>query len=123
MKNKIDFLIIDDDFDTITFLTGYLKSQGYTCDYAISVKRGLEILETKIPSVILLDVLLPDKKGYEIIKPVKKNPLFNHILIYLLTAIPIDEAIEKVKEYDIDGVLGKPFSLEELETIFKEIKR
>lgn len=122
LKDKIDFLIIEDDIDTITFLTEYLKSQGYTCTHATSVKRGLEILENTIPSLILLDVLLPDKKGYELILPVKKNPVFNHVLIYLLTAIPIDEAIKKVKEYDIDGVLEKPFNLDEFDVIFKKIE-
>ena len=120
---KIDFLIIEDDLDTITFLEQYLRSQGYTSKYAQSARKGLEILKDCIPSIILLDILLPDKKGYEIITSIKSNPLFNDILIYFLTAVPRYEAMKKVEEYDIEGVIEKPFTLEELEAIFELLKK
>lgn len=120
---EIDFLIIDDDLDTITFLSEYLKTQGYSSKCARSVKDGLEILKDNIPSIILLDILLPDKKGYEIITSIKSNQLFNNILIFFLTAIPRYDAMKKVEEYDIEGVIEKPFNLDELEVIFEILKK
>ena len=120
---EIDFLIIEDDLDTITFLSEYLKTKGYGCKCARSVKDGLEILKNNIPSIILLDILLPDKKGYEIIASIKANPLLNDVLIYFLTAIPRFDALKKVEEYNIEGVIEKPFTLDELEAIFEILKK
>ncbi len=120
---EIDFLIIEDDLDTITFLSEYIKAQGYSSKYARSVKDGLEILKDNIPSIILLDILLPDKKGYEIITSIKSNPLFNDVLIYFLTAVPRYDAMKKVEEYNIEGVIEKPFNLDEFDVIFEILKK
>lgn len=66
---KIDFLLIEDDRATVQLLTTYIESQGYTCKNAGSVKKALEMLENTLPSIILLDIMLPDKKGYETVGP------------------------------------------------------
>ncbi|MHA1931569.1 MAG: response regulator [Promethearchaeota archaeon] len=116
---RIDFLIIEDDFETVNLLKTYIESQGYTCKHAGSVKKGLEILTNIIPSIVLLDILLPGKKGYEIIKPIKSNVLFNDVLIYILTAIPRSEASEIMEKYGANGVISKPFDIEELDALFK----
>lgn len=120
--NKIDFLVIEDDLDTVDLLQTYLKAKGYTCESAASVKQGLNILKNIVPSVILLDILLPDRKGYEIIKSVKSNQAFNDVLIYFLTAIPMTEAIKKKEELGANGVIEKPFKLEEFDVIFEKLK-
>jgi len=120
---KIDFLIIEDDFDTVNFLKIFIKDQGYTCKHAGSVKKGLEILNNNIPSIILLDLLLPDQKGHEIIKPIKANLLFSDVLIYFLTAIPRSEALEIMEKYGANGVISKPFNLEEIDSLFKILEK
>ncbi|MFX0139191.1 MAG: response regulator [Candidatus Hodarchaeota archaeon] len=120
---EIDFLIVENDLDTITFLSEYLKAKGYINKSARNVKEGLEILKNNIPSIILLDILLPDKKGYEIISSIKANPLFNNVLIYFLTAVSRYDALKKVEEYDIEGIIEKPFNLDELEALFEILKK
>ncbi|MFX0148873.1 MAG: two-component system response regulator [Candidatus Hodarchaeota archaeon] len=120
---EIDFLIIEDDLDTNTFLNEFFKTQGYNCKSARNIKDALELLKNNIPSIILLDILLPDKKGYEIITFIKSNPLLNNVLIYFLTAVPIHDAIRKVEEYNIEGAIGKPFNLEELKLLFKNLRK
>jgi DNA-binding response OmpR family regulator len=126
MENKyknIDFLIIEDDIDTVNLLETFIKSQGFTCKHAGSVKKGLEILNNTIPLVILLDILLPDKKGHELINPVKENLLFNDVLIYLLTALPKHEALDIMEKYGANGVISKPFDLGELDLLFEMLKK
>jgi len=119
--NKKDFLIIEDDLDTVKLLQTYFEAKGYTCEIATSVKQGLNILKNIIPSVILLDILLPDRKGYEIIKSVKSNQELSDVLIYFLTAIPMTEAIKKMEELGANGVIEKPFKLEEFDAIFEKL--
>lgn len=122
MEN-IDFLIVEDDFETVNLLKIYIEAQGYTCKHAGSVKRGLEILSNNIPSIILLDLLLPDQKGFEIIKPIKANLLFSDVLIFFLTAIPRSEALEIMEKYGANGVITKPFNMEEINSLFKILKK
>ncbi|KKL47988.1 hypothetical protein LCGC14_2330020 [marine sediment metagenome] len=122
IHNKIDFLIIEDDLDTINLLQTYFEAKGYTCESAASVKQGLNVLKNIVPSVILLDILLPDRKGYEIIKSVKSNQAFSDVLIYFLTAIPMTEAFKKKEELGASGVIEKPFKLEEFDVIFEKLK-
>ena len=123
VQTKIDFLVIEDDFDTVSLLVKYFESRGYTCKYARSVKNGLKMLQNYLPSLILLDILLPDKKGYEIIKTIRSDPVFNDVLIYFLTAIPRSEAMEKMDELSVDGVFIKPFSLSDFEALFKKLEK
>jgi len=122
MTDTIDFLIIEDDIDTVNILQSYLKAKGFTSESARSVKKALDILKNIVPSVILLDILLPDRKGYEIIKSVKSNQTFSDVLIYFLTAIPMTDAIKKMEELGANGVIEKPFKLEELDAIFEKLK-
>jgi len=104
-------------------LKTFIKDQGYTCKQVRSVKRGLEILNNNIPSIILLDLLLPDKKGYKIIKSIKSNLLFNDVLIFFLTAIPRPEALEIMEKYGVNGVITKPFNIEEINSLFKILEK
>ena len=120
---KIDFLVIEDDFDTANLLKTFIESQGFTCERAGSVKGGLEILNKNIPFVILLDILLPDKKGHELIKPIKSNLLFNDVLIYFLTAIPRPEALKVMEKYGANGVITKPFDIKEIDSLFKILEK
>lgn len=120
---KIDFLIIEDDFDTVNLLKTFIEAQGYTCKHAGSVMKGLEILNNNIPSIILLDLLLPDKKGHELIKPIKSNLLFNDVLIYFLTAIPRPEALKVMEKYGANGVITKPFDIKEIDSLFKILEK
>ncbi|MHA2183160.1 MAG: response regulator, partial [Promethearchaeota archaeon] len=111
-RRKIDFLIIEDDYETVNLLKTYIEAQGFTCEHVSNVMKGLEILKSIMPSIILLDILLPGKKGHEIIKPIKSNMIFNDVLIYILTAIPRSEALDIMEKYGADGVISKPFDIE-----------
>ncbi|MHA2037845.1 MAG: response regulator [Promethearchaeota archaeon] len=119
----IDFLIIEDDFSTVDLLKMFIITSGYTCKHAGSVKKGLEILNNYTPSIILLDLLLPDKKGYEIIPIIKSNLLFKDVLIYFLTAIPTPEALELMEKYGAHGIILKPFNIDEIEALFNIIEK
>ncbi|MEJ2276612.1 MAG: response regulator [Candidatus Lokiarchaeota archaeon] len=66
-----EILLIEDDVSTIQLITSYFKSKGYTCKGVVSGNKGLEELKSSRPSVILLDIILPDISGYDICKKIK----------------------------------------------------
>jgi DNA-binding response OmpR family regulator len=122
VQERIDFFIIEDDVSTYTLLSSYIISKGYSCVHAGSVSSAFRMLDTTIPVIILLDVMLPDQNGYELIKPVQGDPRLKDVVIYFLTAIHKYDALELVEKFGVEGVILKPFNLNEFNILFEMIE-
>jgi CheY-like chemotaxis protein len=85
----------------------------------VSDKKGIEELKKSKPSVILLDIILPDISGYKLCKKIKSDKSLNDIPVYLLTAIPGSEVKKKLEETRADGYILKPFDFSDFEVLFK----
>jgi len=112
-KSIYDILIIEDNIETLNFLTRYFKGLGYSCKEARSGKKGLDILKESKPSIIILDIILPDISGYEIAKSIKSNKKNKDVQIIFLTAVPNSEVMKKMEELGVDGLISKPFNLKD----------
>lgn len=121
-KIKYDILIIEDNIETLNFLTRYFGRLGYSCKEARVGKKGLNLLKESKPLIILLDIILPDISGYDFLKSVKSNPDYNDIKIIFLTAVPNSEVAEKMVEFGVDGLISKPFNLKDFELVEKFLK-
>ncbi|MFW9894246.1 MAG: response regulator [Candidatus Thorarchaeota archaeon] len=119
---KIDVIIIEDHIDTQILLTQYFQANGVSCICAGNLGNGLKLLKEILPSILLVDILLPDKRGDSLIKQIKLDPLYNKTLVYLLTAIPYEEAMKIAKQQNVDGVISKPFNLEEIDHLIQLLK-
>ncbi|MHA1985408.1 MAG: response regulator [Promethearchaeota archaeon] len=119
---KYDILIIEDNYETMDFLSGYFKSLGYSCKEARSGRRGLEIIKESKPSIIFLDVLLPDLSGYDVVKSVRSSMDYKDVKIIFLTALPKSEVLKQIDELGANGLISKPFSLKDFEIIDKILK-
>ena len=84
--------------------------------------KAFEILSKTTPQIILVDVLLPDKSGYEICKEIKNNPQLRKVHVFFLTALPQTDIEKKMEETKADGYILKPFDFSDFEKIFKYIK-
>jgi CheY-like chemotaxis protein len=120
---KYDILLIDDDMSTIKLLTTYFESKGYICKGVLSGKKGLEELKNSKPSVILLDIIIPDLSGYEICKRIKSDNKNKNIPVYFLTVIASSEVEKKLDETRADGFILKPFNLSDFDPILELIKK
>ncbi|MFX1346691.1 MAG: response regulator [Promethearchaeota archaeon] len=121
-KIKYDILIIEDNIETLNFLTRYFGRIGYSCKEARTGKKGLDLLEESKPSILLLDIILPDISGYDVVKSIKSNSDFKDIRIIFLTAVPNSEVAEKMVEFGVDGLISKPFSLKDFDLIDKILR-
>lgn len=106
-------LIIEDNPDIVTYLTELLKNQ-FEISVAINGKLGIEKALEAIPDIILSDVMMPEKNGYEVCQFLKNDERTSHIPIVLLTARA--SADDKVAGLlgGADAYLTKPFNKEEL---------
>jgi len=85
MAKKI--LIVDDDPDLVEAVSSILESKGYDVVAAYGGVEGLEKARTERPDLIVLDVMMPDKDGYQVCKELKADPECRSIPILLLTAV------------------------------------
>lgn len=124
-KKEYEILIVDDDESTINLLLNFFEGKGYKCKESFLGNEALEFLNTHIPKLILLDILLPDLDGYEICKTLKFNEeykKFKAIPIFYITAVPEVEVVKKLKETGANGYFLKPFGFREFDILFKYLQ-
>ena len=111
-KRKI--LIIEDDRNIVELIEYNLKDEGYETLSALNGQEGVELAKRKKPDLIILDIMLPIKDGFEVCKILKSEDLTVHIPIIILSAK--SQEIDKVVglELGADDYITKPFSPREL---------
>jgi len=104
-------LIIDDDERLNALLKGYLKDFGFKVLTAVHPSKGLKLIEDEKPDLVILDVMLPEKDGFEVCKAIRKA---SDVPVIMLTART--DLMDKVVGLEIgaDDYLTKPFEPREL---------
>jgi CheY-like chemotaxis protein/MinD-like ATPase involved in chromosome partitioning or flagellar assembly len=106
MPEKI--LIVDDDVDTLKLVGMMLQKQGYQIVAASNGPQGLSQAEAENPSLILLDVMMPDMDGYEVAKRLRASPVTANTPILMFTAkTQLDDKVSGF-EAGADDYLTKP---------------
>ena len=105
-------LLIDDNNELLQFLQNELSSQ-YQVMTAKDAEEALKLLGTKVPDIIVSDVMMPGIDGTELTQKLKSDPRFSFIPIILLTAKTADYKQEAI-EAGVDAFFTKPFRLEHL---------
>jgi len=113
MNNKI--LVIDDDVAINELIKVNLELSGYSVVQAYDGIKGFALVKQELPSVVILDVMMPDVDGFTVAKRIRENSQTKDIPILMLTAL--SQLNDKVKGFDIgvDDYLVKPFEIEELQ--------
>lgn len=113
MGKKI--LLIDDDPKIIRLVESRLKANGYDVISAKNGREGLEKAKEDSPDLILLDIMMPEVDGYQVIEKLKEDEDTRSIPVVMLTAKRDLEDIDKsMNVYGAVGFVSKPFSPAEL---------
>ncbi|WP_177179681.1 hybrid sensor histidine kinase/response regulator transcription factor [Cyclobacterium xiamenense] len=107
-------LIIEDNRDIITYVESILEN--YVFYSAENGQKGIDKALALIPDIIITDVMMPEKNGFEVCEALKKDERTSHIPIILLTARATQEDRVEGLGYGADAYLAKPFHKEELKT-------
>ena len=102
-------LLVEDNPDIANYIISFLKDK-YKVLWAKDGVEGLEKAMTQVPNVIISDVMMPRKNGYQLCQDLKSNELTNHISIILLTVKSSDDSQIKGYEYGADYYMTKPFT-------------
>ena len=102
-------LVVDDDPVSRTMLTRLLEQERYRVDTAADGRQALEKLEAEPFDVVLLDVVMPEMDGYDVLARIKEDEVLRHIPVLMITALDDVRSAVRCIELGADDYLAKPF--------------
>lgn len=115
--------IVEDDENIREIETIALKNSNYMVCGFEKAKDFYKKLDEIVPDLVLLDVMLPDESGYDIVSKLRKNPLTKQLPIIMVTAKTTEMDMIKGLDQGADDYIKKPFSVMELITRVKALLR
>jgi len=102
-------LIIDDDPSNREILRARLEPAGHEVTEAADGEKGLQLVETTMPDLVLLDVMMPRMDGWQVCRQIKNNPKTKAIPVVMLTAL--GQQIDQLRGWEsgANEYLGKPW--------------
>lgn len=115
--------IVEDDNNIREIEMIALKNSGYQVKTFENAKEFYRKAEERVPDLVLLDVMLPDESGYDIVKKIRNNPAMKRLPVIMVTAKT--QEIDMIKGLDdgADDYIKKPFSIMELISRVKALLR
>jgi DNA-binding response OmpR family regulator len=111
-KRKV--LIADDEPNIVTALEFLLKRAGYDVRIAANGEEALALVASYVPDLVLIDIMMPLKSGYEVCRKLRERPDWRHIKIVMVTAKGREAEVNKGLSIGADLYVTKPFSTQEL---------
>lgn len=121
MTKAASILVVDDDPEIVAMLGTRLGKRGYKVSTAADGHQALELAKRERPDVVLLDVMMPGKSGWEVARALKQDPDTQGVKIVMVSAIG-----EKTNEitapiYGADAHVDKPFEFDHLERVISQL--
>ena len=106
-------LAIDNELGVLDTLRTILVERGHEVIYALSGEEGIAKVKKENPDIVICDIKMPGKDGYEVLKEIKKDPIKWRPVI-MLTVLSEMGSIRKAYDYEADYYITKPFKVEDI---------
>jgi DNA-binding response OmpR family regulator len=107
-------LIADDEPNIVASLEFLMEQAGYEVKLAANGQEALDLVASFCPDLVLLDVMMPVKNGYEVCQVLKSDPATRAVKVVMLSAKGRDVEVAKGLELGADAYVTKPFSTRDL---------
>lgn len=115
MENKRMIVVIDDDENIRTIVRTVLQSAGYNVITCESGSEALQVMQEVIPSLVILDIMMPEMSGYEVRVRMKQQPKTQDIPVMFLSAKgEPEDVLSGYKDYCVEYYITKPFTAQQL---------
>lgn len=126
MSEKKRVLVVDDEPDFAAIVKGNLEKEGFEIEIAYNGIEALEKIKANPPDAIVLDVMMPEKDGYEVCAELKQDKQYADIPIVMLTAVADHVSSTRYSHWDgmnmeADDYLPKPASADEITESVKSL--
>jgi two-component system alkaline phosphatase synthesis response regulator PhoP len=112
LKQRV--LVVDDDREVVRLMCAYLEKAGFEVLVAYNGETAIQILRRETPDLLLLDLMLPDRDGFDITRQLKSDPKLAHIPLIMLTARISDTDKIVGLEMGADDYVTKPYNPREV---------
>ena len=109
-----EILVVDDHKEFLRFMTQALTMLGWSVISSSNARDALEKLSYIRPSLILMDMRMPEMDGFELTRILKNDPAYRDILIFAITALDMPANRKLCLEAGCDEFISKPFSVPNL---------
>jgi two-component system response regulator len=103
-------LVVDDNEGNRDMLSRRLRNQGYTVETAEHGRKALEVINSQPVDLVLLDVMMPEMNGYEVLKHLKADSTLRNIPVIMISALGEIESVVRCIEMGAEDYLPKPFN-------------
>ena len=114
-------LVVDDDEHIQKSLSQYLEMEDFDVDVASGGREALEQAALQTPDLVLLDIMMPEMDGFEVVESLRAQEKTSRVPIILLTARGQDTDVLKGYQLGVSSYLTKPFNLDELVETIREV--
>jgi len=126
MSDKKRILVVDDEPDFCSIVQGQLEKEGFEVELAYNGVEGMEKVQANPPDAIVLDVMMPEKDGYEMCKELKADSNLCNIPVLLLTAVASHVTSTRYSHADgmsteADDYIAKPASAEAISQSIRQM--
>src|SRR5215218_1349454 len=113
--NLPPILVVDDNHDNAEIIRQYLEIRGYPISVAHSGDEALTMFETVQPALVLLDVMMPGRDGWEVCRLMKQHPTLGRtVRVVMVTALDDWQDKRQALQTGADDYVEKPFDLQAL---------
>lgn len=124
MSDKLKILVADDEADAVNYLTALFQDNGYSTIVAKDGKEALTLARSEKPSLITLDLSMPEESGVRAYRNLKSDPELKNIPVIIITAVgdSMKNFIDKLKVIpEPEGFMSKPIQPDELAKMTADI--
>ena len=119
MSHKV--LIAEDEPNIVASLEFLLRQSNYDVRVARDGEEALRLVASFAPHLVLLDVMMPRKSGFEVCRHIRGNPAWRHVKVMMLSAKGRDSDIDQGLALGADAYVTKPFSTKALLATVREL--
>jgi DNA-binding response OmpR family regulator len=114
MAQSTEVLVVEDDAALNGVICRFVQAAGFTTRSALDGNSALREVRERTPSIILLDLMLPDTSGFDICEELKKDEKTSSVPVVMVTALNDDESRERGFTVGAIAYLTKPFDPDQL---------
>lgn len=123
-NSKFTILAVDDVPLNVLLVEKMLSRHGYTVKKASGGIQALQMIEAEIPSLVLLDLMMPNVDGYEVLERLRSKPETKELPVIILSALNSDSDISKGMSMGANDFITKPIIMDRLiKSIRKQLKQ
>jgi len=119
----VHVLLVDDNRDALDALSAVLQVAGHTVESRTTGPAALELLETWMPDIAIVDIGMPGMDGFAVARAIRSSGAYQHLLLVALTGYASESDAARALAAGFDYHLAKPLSLDKLNSILRERMR